>query len=346
MFRSDKYSYFVNKMNLKNYCNEESFLKNLFFNDFSINKDSLKKLNFEKLIQISSSHLILPALYVNLKKKKILRLFPIDFRNYLKNIYQINYNRNKEILNEAKELFSILKSESINFNFIKGVEYLMSEIYDNLGERMIGDIDILVEELKVFEVKVLLNKYDYFGDSNFKYMKNRHLPRLINTRKFAAVEIHTELLLMKKKYLFNADLYFNSLSLNYCDKISNLCILNFQINDYGHLFGRYSYKTYYDLLMIQKFCSVKIKYLDNKYIRRFFLISNQIGVTNEIINENYYDKLYMLRLKLKTNKFYNFWDKIVCKLIKYLPIRTKQIMEFLNSQYYRRKVFKAIKSKY
>ena len=132
-------------MNLKNYCNEESFLKNLFFNDFSINKDSLKKLNFEKLIQISSSHLILPALYVNLKKKKILRLFPIDFRNYLKNIYQINYNRNKEILNEAKELFSILKSESINFNFIKGVEYLMSEIYDNLGERMIGDIDILVE---------------------------------------------------------------------------------------------------------------------------------------------------------------------------------------------------------
>ena len=53
---------------------------------------------------VASKHLLLPALYYKIKKRKIDNLFNIEFIEYLKYIYNINLNRNKKIIEEIEEL--------------------------------------------------------------------------------------------------------------------------------------------------------------------------------------------------------------------------------------------------
>jgi hypothetical protein len=85
---------------------EEKFLVNILYRQENevlkgIDPDNI---NFEKLIKLASGHLMLPALFFNIQKKKVSYLFPEDFIEYIKNIFEINKARNKILLLEAKEL--------------------------------------------------------------------------------------------------------------------------------------------------------------------------------------------------------------------------------------------------
>ena len=56
-----------------------------------------KNIHWTKIIKIASGHLCLPALFYRIKEKKFLRILPNDLNSYLKEIYEINLNRNKKI---------------------------------------------------------------------------------------------------------------------------------------------------------------------------------------------------------------------------------------------------------
>ena len=66
---------------------EEKFLRNLLFN-ISINRQEIKNLNLDILIRKASSHLVLPTLFIQLKKKKLLDEFPLELKAYFKFIYK------------------------------------------------------------------------------------------------------------------------------------------------------------------------------------------------------------------------------------------------------------------
>ena len=53
---------------------EEKFLIKVLFSQ-KINLNDFNKINFESLIKIPSSHLILPSLYSNLKKENFFNIF-------------------------------------------------------------------------------------------------------------------------------------------------------------------------------------------------------------------------------------------------------------------------------
>ena len=53
---------------------EENLLIDILFSEKKLNKTQFKFIDYELLIKIASSHLMLPSLYVNLKKKKQLKL--------------------------------------------------------------------------------------------------------------------------------------------------------------------------------------------------------------------------------------------------------------------------------
>ena len=123
---------------------EEKFIIKLFFLEEIVKEDEFKNLDLNKLIIISSSHLMLPALYVNLKKKKYLKYFPKDFNKYISKIYYINLKRNKILINELNEISDLLDKNNIKFFFLKGSYFALNQIYNDLGVRMIGDIDLIV----------------------------------------------------------------------------------------------------------------------------------------------------------------------------------------------------------
>ena len=139
-------------------------------------------------IKVSSAYLLLPTIFISMKRKGILETIPKDLKNYLNEIYLINFNRNKLIRNQVFHLSKLLNSANIKHIFVKGAGLLISEKDYALNERMIGDIDILIENKKIFEARNLLVSNGYIEQDNDKIIftrdiletEKRHLLRLNN----------------------------------------------------------------------------------------------------------------------------------------------------------------------
>ena len=155
-------------MNLQiNLSTEEiKLIEILFYND--IKKDKIfDKLNYDKLIKIASNHLMLPALYVNFKQNVNFKKTPIEFQKYLREIYLLNRERNLILIEEVKTLSKILNSKKINYAFLKGSSLIYGNHFEDIGERMVGDIDLLVDyeqkeiTIDLLKEKLFFSKYDY-----------------------------------------------------------------------------------------------------------------------------------------------------------------------------------------
>ena len=55
---------------------------------------------------------------------------------------------------------------------------------------------------------------------------------------------------------------------------------------------------------------------ENKYVKRFFLITNLLGITKLKIKKNWTDSIYIKRFVLKNNyKFVSVIDDFICDII-------------------------------
>ena len=144
---------------------EEKFLVNILYRPASeiLNGVDINNINFEKLITLTSGHLMLPALFFNIQKKKAASLFPEDFIAYIKSIYAINKARNEILLDEAKELSELLVKNNIKHIFLKGTALLLSNVFEDIGERMMCDIDLIIRHKDEEKIKKVLEKNNYFS---------------------------------------------------------------------------------------------------------------------------------------------------------------------------------------
>ncbi len=331
--------------------NEEIFIRDVLFSkeiDKSIN---FKKLNYDKVIKIISSQLMIPTFYINLKEKKILDTIPNTLKKYLKFIYEGNYSRNIEILKEVDRINKLLNKNNIQHVFLKGSAYLLIELYKNIGERMIGDVDILVSKKDFEKIKEILLNDNYSYSVKQKHYGTRHLPRIYNRKTKIAMEIHGELFNKKYKNILPAEMVFkSSLTLEPGFKIPNYevlarhCVLNFQLNDSGLIRPSLNLKTLYDLLLISKKFSVSLKQIANsKYYKSFFIISSYYVKDCYKDKINLIDKLTLSRFLL-SKRFYLifFIDNLLTKIFVELPKTPLRLMRFINSKDYRNHVKKKI----
>ena len=183
-------------------CVEEKLLVNVLYRPASeiLNGIDIHDINFENLIKLASGHLMLPALFFNIDKKKVSYLFPEDFIAYIKNIYAINKARNTVLLAEAKELSELLYKNNINHIFLKGTALLLSNVFDDIGERMISDIDFIIqykdEEKAINLFKKNKKKYEQLIIKKFEvltgYQAKNVIFQNIHGWKFAYKEAETK----------------------------------------------------------------------------------------------------------------------------------------------------------
>ena len=142
------------------------------------NNVDLINIDFEKLIKTASSHLMLPAFFINVQKKNLTHLFPDDFIDYIQNIYSINKARNEVLLTETKQLSELLHKNNINHIFLKGSALLLANIFEDIGERMIGDIDFMIQKKDETTILRTLKENNYISHNReFKLFKHKHLSR-------------------------------------------------------------------------------------------------------------------------------------------------------------------------
>ena len=270
---------------------EEKLLVNILYREESESLQGVDiiNVNFENLMKLASRHLMLPALFFNINKKNLSHLFPKDFIECIKNIYSINKARNKILLKEAKELSELLYKNNINHIFLKGTALLLSNVFEDIGERMMCDIDFIIQYKDEEKIKKVLEKNKYVNkDSNhlFQVFKPKHLPRMVNKNKTIGIEPHFELLSPKRRYIFNSKKLISA----FMDKSKTIkipsksflfdhCIYALQIEDRRILNSIHSHRSIYDIYKLDCKSSSIIKRIKKDfYIKHFFITIDKFKI--------------------------------------------------------------------
>lgn len=152
-----------------------------------------EKSDWEKWVRVGSDNLVLQSLYVTLRDNRLLSYLPIDLSQYLSQIHGMNVERNTSIINQAKYVQALLDGSGIRCVFMKGVGNILDGLYHDMGERMLYDMDILIDGERMLEAAQILM------DSGFKthkvfnplaYPSTMHFPVLIREDFMAGVELH------------------------------------------------------------------------------------------------------------------------------------------------------------
>ena len=323
--------------------NSHNILIDLLFNNKEKSEKNIEinEAECERLVKLASSYLVLPALYIKLKEKNLLNSIDEKLKNYLIYIYDINKNRNQNLIEEIKELSKFYIENKINHVFLKGAAYLASRRYKNIGERMIGDIDVLVAKSDYNKCIEISKKIGYNTKDLFIF-DSKHYPRMTNPKKIFALEIHNRLL-NKKNLLINPEDVLKSKTtsvLNINIPSTKYMILhtiyNQQINDKGNLMGIFNFRSHYDITSYETEINILLKDIRNKYLINYVLILNHLGITNINLKKSIQNKMYLFRFKIKMKyKLYRILDDFISIQIYNNRIRIRNIPRLLNSKKYR-----------
>ena len=224
--------------------------------------------DWEAVVKLSTAHYVFPALYCNLKHADFLQYLPHELVSYMEYITDINRERNKQIISQAQELNSLLLAHNIIPIFLKGTGNLLVGIYEDIAERMVGDIDFIFSKEDYPKVITVLREFGYSGVINYKHHcpTNKHYRRLQKNNNIAAIEIHKDFLSKSINNYTNEFNYsfvekdtqiINEVTvLSYANKL-NLSIIANQINDSGFYYKTMALRNAYDIFLLSKKTNAK-----------------------------------------------------------------------------------------
>ena len=223
--------------------------------------------DWEAVVKVSTSHYVFPAMYCNFKRANFLKYLPADLVAYMKHITDLNRERNEEIITQAKELNILLLANNITPIFLKGTGNLLAGIYDDVAERMVGDIDFIFSKEDYPKAITILRDFGYSEVTKYEYYfpYDKHYGRLQKENNIAAIEIHSEILGIEKyRKEFNYSVVekdsqvINEVRvLSYANKL-NLSIIANQINDHGFDYKTMALRNAYDVFLLSKKTNAKV----------------------------------------------------------------------------------------
>lgn len=152
-----------------------------------------EKVDWGNFVEKASNHLVLPSVYLRFKRLGILSDLPEELGSHLQMVYELNYRRNTAILEQTGRINLLLSTAGIVPIYLKGAANLLDNLYEDVGERMIGDIDLLVSDTEFLQAANLLKSEGYEHAHPFfedQQAATKHFPRLVHPTELADVEVH------------------------------------------------------------------------------------------------------------------------------------------------------------
>lgn len=239
-----------------------------------------KKEDWQKWVKTGSDHLVLQSLYLTLKNHRLLPCLPDELCEYLEYIYNLNLQRNRKMMIQARQIRDLLNKAGIDCIFMKGTGNIFDGLYRDEGERMVYDLDILVEDGNMVRVAEMLLDNGYRTHKKFDpgaYSSTMHYPILVKEDCVAGVEIHR--LPVHHQYLkaFTTEKVFATKKPSAKEKglpvmdDRNKIIHNFihsQLMHNGHYHADVSLRDLYDLLLLSQRENICKTFSEFKYYGR------------------------------------------------------------------------------
>ncbi|HAQ20654.1 MAG TPA: hypothetical protein DCR40_15700 [Prolixibacteraceae bacterium] len=219
--------------------------------------------NSQNFVRLCSNHLVLPVIYLKFISHDILPHLPNGLAEFLVEVYHLNLNRNEKILKQVQEIMYHLNKHEIYPTLLKGTGNILDNLYSSTGERMIGDIDLLVSEDDYLRAAQILENDGYFHDNPdyFEVKDMKHYPRLFKKGMPVDVEIHRLPVRIEYTKMYNTDLIdqekkainigFSCFVLSDKHKVIHNFIHS-QLSDKGYSYGLVPLRDLYDLYLLTK----------------------------------------------------------------------------------------------
>ncbi|MGM0408483.1 MAG: nucleotidyltransferase family protein, partial [Bacteroidota bacterium] len=158
-------------------------------------------MDWKQFVAICSNNLILPAICLKFRSHNILEHLPHDLSEHLLEIYELNRERNNLIVEQIKSITAVLNGQNIFPLFFKGAGNLIDDVYSDIGERLMYDIDFLVPEKDFLTSAEIMMDHGYLSYSEIDFLENlpnlkvlpkwmHHYPALYHPDFPASIEIH------------------------------------------------------------------------------------------------------------------------------------------------------------
>ncbi len=291
------------------------------------------QVEWERVVWVSTGQFVFPALYLQLKRAGLLLELPSDLVEYMEEFASANRERNQQIINEAHEIAALLNEKGISPIFLKGTAHLLEGLYQDIAERMVGDIDFLVGEADMEKAAEILvgTGYEPLAEYNPKNLViTKHYPRLKNDNRTAAVEVHRQILHFPYYQEFDGSILVKSA--RRLDLPGSVCvlgaehqvihnILNVQANDNGYYYAQIFLRQQYDLLLIsQKINPLTVVHDFGKFYNR---MNGNLALTNKIFGNPAsipYDDTWQARFflrRIRRNINHPAWAKFSHSFLYY-----------------------------
>jgi len=241
----------------------------------------------------------------------------------------------------------IFNKNNIEYVYLKGSALLLVKPYDTLNDRMIGDIDILVSQKDLSKAhKILIDQGFQEMKSKFNFTKGvisqRHLKRLVNQKFISAVELHEYLFDNKKSVNINRNKIlknrFKTKKGGWVPSKTHLwlhAILNWQYNDNGFIYNKFSLRTYLDVVFLEN-DNYRNNLNNNKFVKHFYSLCSVL-VSIYPNRDNFSSFIFKNQLRYF---FFRITYKFIIK-IKFLMFKIfNRLLLMIYSQRYRYNILK------
>lgn len=287
------------------------------------------KVNWPEFFLLGGNHLILQTIYRIFNSQDITAQLPSEVTVSLKNIFLLNRERNNKIMAQALEIQGLLSAGGITPLFLKGTGHVMNGLYSDPAERLMADIDLLVEPGNIEKAVECLVAAGYQGPLKIHperaHLYKKHHPGLFKPGMPAFVEIHWEAVRPPNNKTFSSKkilerrtpslLYPDCYTLDMEDHVVHNFIHS-QLEHGGDFYARVYLRNMYDMLLLSKHCSPERALAPYEPFRResaryLFLIDNvfDVGMINKQGDRR--SRLYLFRYNMNL-RFYLLVHLLKC----------------------------------
>jgi hypothetical protein len=150
-------------------------------------------IGWEAVVELASRQLVTPTLDQALRDQGRVSELPAEVRDYLEAVHGLNGERNRGIADQVVEITAALNAIGTEPVLLKGVAYLVEDLYGDPAARVIGDIDLLVSAERIEDAvgALLAIGYREAGLDDVSFAAHHHRTPLARGDAVAAVELHT-----------------------------------------------------------------------------------------------------------------------------------------------------------